>query len=66
MMKMQIETARTMASERMMMESVRLVEDVVDQPAGRMESTWVETVGIRIEVDCVSSSTVRSGDGAQH
>jgi hypothetical protein len=66
MMKTQIETARTMASERMIMESVRLVWDVVDQPAGRMESTCAETVGTETGVDNASSSTVRSEEGAQH
>lgn len=66
MMKPQIETARTMASESMIMESVRLLWDVVVQPAGRMESTCTETVGTETGVDNASSSTVRSEEGSQH
>jgi hypothetical protein len=59
-MKRQIETAKTMASESMMIESVRLLWELVDQPAGRTESNWVEAVGARTEVDGETSS-VRSG-----
>ena len=59
-MKKQIVTAKTMASDKMMMDSVRLVDEPdVFQPAGRTESSWSDCMVVVV-------STARTEDVEQH
>jgi len=59
-MKKQIVTAKTMASDKIMMDSVRLVDEPdVFQPAGRTESSWSDCMVVVV-------STARTEDVEQH
>jgi len=64
--KKQIETAKTMASDNIMIESVSLVDEVDEvQPAGRTESSCSDCA-VETGAEVCAVWTTMSGDAEQH